>query len=147
MHENFNELIVAFPHCCQKNKVVSEKGKRMEVASNEDFTKIRIDGCLIASEEIQKCDYGFARHDAEEFYFVELKGKDIETAFNQITSAIVFFQENLIQIPKVKRFGFIISSSGVPNARQRIYNLKQRFARDYGNHLEIKGIKYLHTPK
>ena len=45
MYANNSELIEAFPQCCSKSKVASENGKRFEIDSNEDFTKLRIDGC------------------------------------------------------------------------------------------------------
>ena len=78
MHESFNELITACAKCCSNSKVASEKGKKFEIVSNESFSKIKIDDCLIASNENKKCDFGFLRHLNEDFYFVELKGKDIE---------------------------------------------------------------------
>jgi hypothetical protein len=77
MHNNFNELIVAYSDCCTKSKVAAENGKRFEIVSNEDFTRIRIDDCLIPSQQVEKCDFGFVRHSNDEFYFVELKGKDV----------------------------------------------------------------------
>jgi hypothetical protein len=130
MHANFNELIANHSACCSNSNVASENGKRFVIISNESFTKIKIDDCLIASNERKKCDFGFLRHTNEDFYFVELKGKDIETAFEQIISTSTFFEQNLIKIPNTKKFFFIISSSGIPKAQVRINNLKQRFARD-----------------
>ncbi|RZJ52236.1 MAG: hypothetical protein EOO44_12475, partial [Flavobacterium sp.] len=84
MHSNFDELIEAHQNCCTKSKVASENGKRFEIVSNEDFTKIRIDNCLISSQQVQKCDFGFVRHSKDDFYFVELKGKDVKIALSQI---------------------------------------------------------------
>ena len=49
----------------------------------------------------------------------------------------IFFEHNLIKIPKDKRFGFIISSK-VPLSGTEIKNLKQDFLKNHGQKLEIK---------
>nr|WP_315176416.1 hypothetical protein [uncultured Flavobacterium sp.] len=152
MHTNFNELIAAHKKdctkedCCVENKVAKENGKRFEIVSNENFTKIRIDDCLIDSQEIEKCDFGFVRHSNDEFYFVELKGKDVKKALNQITSTITIFESAFIKIPKEKRFGFIISSRN-PLSSAETNNLKQAFAKKIGRLLEIKSVHCKYIPK
>lgn len=137
MHIDLDNLIAANPTCCNKSKVASENGKRFGIISNENFTRIRIDGCLIASQHVEKCDFGFIRHSSQEFYFVELKGKEIQKAYNQIVSTINYFSDNFIDIPQNMRFGFIISSS-VPKAGISANVLKQDFAKKFGRKLEIK---------
>lgn len=139
MHTNFDELIEAHQNCCTKSKVASENGKRFEINSTEDFIRIRIDDCLITSKQFQKCDFGFVRHSNDEFYFVELKGKDVNTAFDQIISTINIFENTIIKIPKEKRYGFIVSSKN-PLSGQQTNILKQTFAKKYGKILEIKNI-------
>jgi hypothetical protein len=152
MHTNFNELIAAHKKdctnkdCCIENKVAKENGKRFEIVSIENFTKIRIDDCLILSQQLQKCDFGFVRHSNDEFYFVELKGKDVKTAFDQIISTINIFEANFIRISKDKRFGFIVSSKN-PLSGQQTNILKQSFAKKYGKLLEIKNIHCNYIPK
>jgi len=143
MHNNFDELIEAHQDCCSKSKVASENGKRFEIVLDEDFTKIRIDDCLIPSQEVQKCDFGFVRHSNGEFYFVELKGKDVKKALNQIISTITIFESTFIKISKEKRFGFIVSSRN-PLSSTEIHNLKQSFAKKYGRLLEIKSGQCKH---
>lgn len=145
MLTNFEELITEFSDCSLNSKVAIENGKRFEIESNDVYSKLRIDGCLITSTEIEKCDFGFLRHSNGDFYFVELKGKDIEKAYNQIVNSILFFENNVIKIPQNKRFCFIVSSSGIPRCQLRISQLKQKFARDKrGCYLEITNrvIKY-----
>ncbi len=146
MHISFEELINANQVCCLKSKVASENGKRFEIISSEDFTKIRIDDCLIQSKIIEKCDFGFIRHSNNDFYFVELKGTNIQKAFDQIVSTINYFELNLTKIPKEKRFGFIISSS-VPKAGINSNTLKQTYAKKYGRVLEIKNRELKYIPK
>lgn len=146
MHIDLDDLISANAGCCSKSKVASENGKRFEINSNEDFTRIRIDDCLIASQHVEKCDYGFVRHSNQQFYFVELKGKEIQKAYNQIINAIDYFNTNFIVIPKSMRFGFIISSS-VPKAGVSANNLKQDFAKKFGRKLEIKCKELKYVPE
>lgn len=146
MHNNFDELIKAHPNCCTKSKVAAENGKRFEIVSKEDFIKIRIDDCLIISKQVQKCDFGFVRNSNDEFYFIELKGKDVNTAFDQIVSTINIFETTIIKIPKEKRLGFIVSSKN-PLSGQQTNNLKQAFAKRYGKILEIKSLQCKYIPK
>ncbi|MBL0737353.1 hypothetical protein JI750_10675 [Flavobacterium sp. GN10] len=146
MHNNFDELIKANQGCCTKSKVASENGKRFEIVSNEDFTRIRIDDCLITSQQVQKCDFGFVRHSNNDFYFVELKGKDVKIALDQIINTISIFESTIIRIPKDKRFGFIVSSRN-PLSSTETNNLKQAFAKRYGRLLEIKSVQCKYIPK
>lgn len=146
MHTNFDDFIAAHQNCCTKSNVASENGKRFEIVSNESFTRIRIDDCLIPSKQIQKCDFGFIRHSNNEFYFVELKGKDIKTALDQIISTVSNFEDNFIKIPKEKRFGFIVSSRN-PLSGTETNNLKQAFAKKYGKILEIKNKHCRYIPR
>ncbi|MCC9020391.1 hypothetical protein [Flavobacterium lipolyticum] len=146
MHNSFDELIIANQGCCSKSKVASENGKRFEIDSKEDFTKIRIDNCLITSQQVQKCDFGFVRYFNNDFYFVELKGKDVKIALDQIISTINIFEDSVIRIPKEKRFGFIVSSRN-PLSGAETNNLKQAFAKKHGRLLEIKSVQCKYVPK
>lgn len=147
MHTNFDDLIAVHQNCCSKSKVAAENGKRFEIISNENFTKIRIDDCLIDSQKVEKCDFGFVRQSNGEFYFVELKGNKIEKAYNQIIETIKYFEKELIKIPQNNKYGFIVSSSGIPKAQIRINNLKQDFAKGkYGVKLEIQNMVIKHKP-
>ena len=145
MHANYNDLIAAYPNCCIKSRIASENGKRLEIDSIEDFTRLKIDDCVITSTAIEKCDFGFVRHANDDFYFVELKGSDIEKAFSQIVSTINFFNANLVIIPKNKRLGFIVSSK-VPSAGIDVKNLKQAFAKYHGKVLEVKNKVLIYNP-
>jgi hypothetical protein len=147
LYNNFKELSHANPACCSKSKVASEKGKRFEVISDEDFTKIKIDNCLISSKSDQKCDYGFIRISNNDFYFVELKGKAVQKAYDQIISTLYLFETNFIKIPKNNRFGFIVSSSAsVPRASQRNKNLISDFINKHGKMLIIKSDSLKYVP-
>lgn len=146
MHNNFDDLIEGNQDCCSKSKVASENGKRFEIDSKEDFTKIRIDDGLISAQDVEKCDFGFIRHSNDEFYFVELKGKEIKKALSQIISTIGYFENHFVRIPKDKRYGFIISSKN-PLTGQATNILKLDFAKKHGKLLEIKNINCKYVPK
>jgi hypothetical protein len=146
MHTNFDDFIAAHQNCCSKSNVASENGKRFEIISSESFTRIRIDDCLIPSQQVEKCDFGFIRHSTNEFYFVELKGKDINKAVSQIISTVKKFEDNFIKIPKEKCFGFIVSSRN-PLSGTETNNLKQAFAKRYGKILEIKNKHCRYIPR
>ena len=145
MHNNFNDFIEANPVCTTNSKIASENGKRFEIESNERFTRVKIDDCLINSQVVEKCDFGFVRHANDDFYFVELKGSDIEKALNQIISTINYFNNNFIIIPKNQRLGFIVSSK-VPSGGTDIKKLKQVFAKHHGKILEIKNRVLIYRP-
>jgi hypothetical protein len=145
MHNNFNDFIEANPVCTTTSKIASENGKRFEIESNENFTRIKIDDCLINSQVVGKCDFGFVRHSNNDFYFVELKGSDIEKALNQIISTINYFNNNFIIIPKNQRLGFIVSSK-VPSGGTDIKKLKQVFAKHHGKILEVKNRVLIYRP-
>lgn len=146
MHNNIDDFINEHSKYCNKSRVASEKGKRFEIVSQEDFTKIRIDGGVINSQQIGKCDFGFIRHNNNDFYFVELKGKDIDTGFEQLKSTISIFNKQLIKIPKNQRFGFIVSSK-IPKSGTDVNNLKQKFAKDLGKVLKIQNRELKHKPE
>ena len=115
MHNSIKDLVAAYPACCDNHKKAIENKMRFEINSAEKFTRIKVDGCLIPSQLIEKCDYGFYRHSNGDFYFVELKGTEIQKGFNQIVNTINHIDGNHLKIQKNQRFGFIVSSE-VPKA-------------------------------
>jgi hypothetical protein len=146
MHNSFDELISSNQNCCSSSKIALENGKRFEIQAEESFTKINIDACLINSQIIEKCDFGFIKHSNNDFYFVELKGSKIDKALSQILATINYFEQNIIHIPKDKRFGFIVSSK-VPSGGTDVNKLKQIFAKNHGKVLEIKNKYLIYKPQ
>lgn len=146
MHNSITELITASSGCCDKRKLATENSMRFEINSQEDFTRIKIDACLISSALVEKCDFGFSRSKNGDFYFVELKGSEVEKGYRQIVSTINYFDRNFVKIPKSQRFGFIVSSK-VPKAGINVNNLKQHFAKNHSKALEVKNKVLLYTPK
>ena len=59
---------------------------------------IQIDGCVIENQEVKKCDYLFlvcGQKNEKSAFLVELKGKKLEHALEQLLSTIQQLQENL----------------------------------------------------
>lgn len=154
MKESIQKIIEVYPECCDtiSSKVAKEKGKRFEInCKNNDYLKIRIDNCIVKSKVDKKCDYLFIRDykcekGETEFYFVELKGSDIETAFRQIVNAINYIKSNhFTSLPREKTLGFIVSSK-VPSGGIDVGKLKQIFKKKYGRNLEVKNRNLLYAP-
>ena len=109
-----------------------EKGKKFSIVlpkgCREKFLRILVDKGLLLEfdNEMQKCDYTFIRCAKSDYYFVELKGSDIEKAYNQIVSTITYFKTHY-KITHDKTYAFIASSSAPRAADQRFLRLKEEF--------------------
>ena len=125
-----------FSTCCDFNKIAKENGKKFEIDCSEVYLRVRVDNCVFSSNSIEKCDFLFIRNfkcvpaEKTEFYFVELKGSDIDKALNQIIETISHIKKISIPIKKEIIFGFIISSK-VPSSGTDITKIKQEFAKKY----------------
>jgi hypothetical protein len=132
--------------CFSKATSASENQRQFQIeptkGSLATFCRIKVDGCLVSDEKVQKCDFVFKRCDNADFYFVELKGTDIQTAFNQITKTLEYFQSK-IELKKPNIFAFIVASRVRPQQKQNARNLKKEFIRKYGAGLEIKSTKII----
>lgn len=160
MKNSIQTIVNNFSDCCdaQSNKVANEKGKRFEIQCTKDYyLKIRVDGCLNADKTTKKCDYLFVRNypsksdkmekeNETEFYFVELKGSEIDKAFEQIVNSIQYIKTQIPFLTKEKIFGFIVSSK-VPKGETDMTKLKQKFANQYGKILEVKNKELTYSPK
>ena len=146
MHSSIEELIAANTEYCTISRAANENGKRFEIVSKEEFTKIKIDGGIISSPQIEKCDFGFIRHANGDFYFVELKGKDIDKAYSQLVNTIKHFDTHLLRVQKHQRFGFIVGSK-YPRASTANQKLKLDFASKHGKSLDIQNRELKHIPK
>jgi hypothetical protein len=57
-------------------------------AGGETVEKIRVDGCVIPDNTVKKCDYLLLCAKIEKAILVELKGKDVETAIEQLSATL-----------------------------------------------------------
>jgi len=124
-------LISENKECYSEGTVCKEHNKRFTVARKSDklekICKIKIDGCVFAkTDKPEKCDYLFIRCKTKDFYFVELKGKDYEHAYNQIIATINSIKKKT-NIQQNQIYGFMITT-GLPScANQKFLRLKERF--------------------
>jgi len=99
--KNLHADLAAPAHCFDNSLVCAEKGRKFVIQlpkkSSETFCRVKVDGCVISEDsESERCDFMFRRCQKDEFYFVELKGKDVEKGYSQIKSTIEFVR------PKIK---------------------------------------------
>jgi hypothetical protein len=125
--------------CAENNKEF-----RLEVAQKNITTcKVKVDGCLIPGNESKKCDYlvkicgpdGTGR-----IYLVELKGADIDTAFEQIVTTFKLIKDKKIQSPNSSSEirleelgieGIIVNRSvpkAIPKVRKAIEDCKKKYS-------------------
>ena len=88
---------------CTKCSNVAEEHKRKYILQNpsrKKVCKVRIDDCVITSQSQRKCDYLMIVCESEasnqlesvDLYFIELKGRDLMSAVEQLTETIKYFQ-------------------------------------------------------
>lgn len=107
------------------NKVVpvEENGKKciFNNPHQTEIRKIKFDKCLIPQTQQQlSCDYGIWVDLCNKCYFIELKGKDIKHACNQLVATINYVRENYDE----ELVGMEVIAAIVPSANS-IPNLKQ----------------------
>ena len=111
-----------------------EKGKQFSIicpkGNKEKFLRIKVDNCFLKEidNQTKKCDYCFIRCANSDYYFVELKGVDIEQAVEQIKVTIFIFREKY-NVTKDKTYGYI-ASSGVPKADLKFQKLQTKFIKE-----------------
>ncbi|MCT7967755.1 hypothetical protein NG799_15540 [Laspinema sp. D1] len=98
-----------YPDCtsCSEDKRLKagENGRKyiLNNLSQRRVCKVRVDDCVITSQEECKCDYLFIVcspeqvedenfKPSEQLYFIELKGKDLIHAVEQLTQTIEHFK-------------------------------------------------------
>lgn len=86
--------------CAPKQLTIVSKDKknnnRKHIAHNKNASKIyqyKIDGDIIKTNDICKCDYLLENETSATLYFIELKGSDLGHATEQIESTIKHFKD------------------------------------------------------
>lgn len=106
--EEFEENHPKCTVCSQGKQIVAQENKRRYILQNpsgKKICRIQIDGCVISStSKSKKCDYLIVvckseaenqENHSEDFYFIELKGKDLIRAVEQLTETIQHFQSGI----------------------------------------------------
>ncbi len=118
-------------HSCEENK------RRFEIKSTQEERKnllrFKIDGCIYKDiHPVKRCDYIFTLKNVFSC-FIELKGKDIDTAVAQLESSL----QNI----KVsgKKYAFVVSSrNDHPNAKTQQQKFVKKFKLKYQCSFDIK---------
>ncbi|HEY9701420.1 MAG TPA: hypothetical protein V6C58_03185 [Allocoleopsis sp.] len=110
--------------------VVVEENQRKFIINNaqgKTIRKVLVDGCLI-DDHRQRCDYLFEIDDPCTLaIYVELKGKDIEKAFNQLIATLDYLSQKHKNCHKEC---YIIASK-VPKAGPQVQVLKTKLAKSH----------------
>lgn len=121
--------------CCEtinhSNIKVEDSGGQAVFTNGErdSFTKIRVDGCEIT--EGPRADWALER--GNDCLIIELKGRDVERAANQIIETAVHWRT---LNPTVNLAGLIVARQ-YPKATSTMQIKKQRFTRDFGGPLHV----------
>jgi Icc-related predicted phosphoesterase len=107
-------------------------------STGETVAKIRIDGCVITGNAVKKCDYLLLCADIKTAVFVELKGKDVITAIEQLSETL----GNTIIKPAIEgytRNAYAVVAQGalIPKLTTMIQNEKTRFRKRKDCRLEV----------
>lgn len=108
------------------------ENKREFIAENidkKDILKLNIDDCLIKNVKHQlSCDNGMFIESDSLFYFIELKGRDIRHACEQIANTIVYFEKYFTNQVKGKEFiaAMVLSKYDAPKLKQSPQYVKLR---------------------
>lgn len=107
--------------------ITAEENNRKFILNNPSkrpVKKIKVDGCLDSHLSMtgSRCDYLFEiNNPMTEVIYLELKGRNIEKAYEQLINTVAFFQNDHSHIKK--RTCYIVASK-VPKSGQEIYNFK-----------------------
>lgn len=125
----------------QKIFVFEEYRSKLSLINKDEVNSIRIkvDGCEIDDNTIEKCDY---LHKAKEIeFYIELKGQDLKKAMNQIKNTISMLSSN---IKKQYKKSYIICTRS-PLTSTEIQDYKREFKNNYNSDLIIKSSPYTDT--
>ncbi len=122
-----------FEKCTEIRKdkiiVVEEKGRKFELI-NEDSKLIgvvKVDDCLI-DDHRERCDYLFEiMKPISDVIYLELKGEDIQKAYNQLVETLGYCRDRHLNISKCCH----IVASRVPKAGPKVQVLKKKMVSKY----------------
>lgn len=131
-----NKDITFYKYQKQNKPKIKDSDTQLFVILNNDMYLVKVDGGIIR-DNIKKCDYMIYDKIDKHIYFIELKGKNIDDAFEQIynTQRLLFVDENsscsLKDLEKNIVFGFIVSPKGrsVPRSTNKETELAESLAK------------------
>ena len=127
------EKLNANTDCFSHSNAAAENGQRFQLVlpKGEIACRVQIDGCLIKEKHGEKkCDYLFYHCEADEYFFVELKGSDLQQAFLQLKSTIITLKPQL-KFDKNQCNAFISASKVSPSFRTKRQKFEEEFRKYY----------------
>lgn len=122
-----------FDACSTKHKKplipVEESGRKFTIQNPQKalVIEVKVDGCLI-NDHRERCDYLFEiGQKCHCVVYLELKGADIEKAYNQLIATIGYTKEKYKDSRKICH----IVASRVPKSGPKVQNLKVSMAKKY----------------
>jgi len=132
------------PDCFSNSTVATENGKRFSILkpAHIPVCKAHIDGCLIKSQQVRKCDFFFeVSTNPKRYFLVELKGVDLDTAVSQLSSTYDQLNATLQAAPE--QFTAVVVSSAVPaRADAKFRNAQEKLRRSKGLKLDRRTKHY-----
>jgi hypothetical protein len=128
---------------CDRSLSLKEKKSKLTF-ENPNFLEIcnlKVDNCAI--KEGLRCDYAMTVETIAEEFYIELKGRDVKHAFNQLKATIQTISANAKNQPKLC---FIISTR-VPLTSPEIQLAAKEFQSKFNAKLVVKTLQHSHTLK
>jgi len=133
-----NECITTVTH---KNIVFSDKNSRCVFRIKNDqqrqIERHQVDGCLIKGEELKKCDWLAVDVASSSEIYIELKGKNIDKAVEQLCTSV----EQLSTNKKTKKLAYVIATR-CPLSSAEIDELSAKIWRSHKLDLVVKTMEH-----
>ena len=123
-----NPLFAPHSTQCNPNSTLNcaENNKKFELKTNSvSFARVKIDGGVEQNTSNKKCYYLIIKETEDIEIFVELKGKNIQNAYEQIIQSYARYAN---QNANVKHYAIIVTSHISPNERTTLQNIKARLS-------------------
>lgn len=150
-----------FPECERKreDKIITLKdrngGNSKYIGNNprqKQISEIEVDGCVIKDPNKRKCDYLILDFEDKLSYFIELKGSNLNDAYQQITDTIQEFKrmqsfKSNVFDRRFKVFARVVLATGnvpriIPSSYQKLVKLLQEInCEKIKDGIHIKRIK------
>ncbi len=120
--QNFRENHTDCTECSQ-NPIINASENKSKYSLNNphrrEVCKISVDGCLVAEPQSKQCDYLFLSCNTSLAFFIELKGKDLTHAIQQLDKSIDNLSPNLEEFAINARV--VLSKIQTPDLRTSKY--------------------------
>lgn len=95
--------------------------------------QVTVDGCLL-NDDTEKCDFLFELASKSEVYYVELKGSNIQKAYNQLVTTYKICKKAHKSFNTKRSF---IVASRVPRSGPKVQELKIKMMKSFSMQLSV----------